>query len=420
MSEMRRNEELLELLRQTSPLLTRAGLISFDVDSKGFRTVLGVYPIGDDPVEAVNRASLELEAELPRYYALRMDGEDVEILQRHVAEDGSESLKVVRSEDIEDDDISVLKSIISAQGGMFKRYGVFRFDLNLHRQGLLNCSHCGEIWKSMKHSPLRCPRCRNELPPVIRNYHNVFETTNLSEFLTDIRNSNFKALNKDDILRSDNIFLSYNKIGDRPPFRDEHARSLQNALTLIGEEYDAEHLNLVRMPEVNSGIIELLKESESSLVAMLREEGFPDVRTESVRPIGNWPHTAWISISLVRNRSDDDPFPQLSCMLMLDISSPRWALCLIPNVKEMMKKHGSEWLYVFNPMREEMRSRLTVAEKDMIVIEGIPEIDTVPNSPGARMVSASVAHAVIEPERDGPIRMKRKIVRMMEALRELE
>ena len=417
---MESRTELIELSLRTSPLLTRAGLISLDEGSKAYVTVIGEYPIIDDPVQAINDASLELEAELPLHYALRLEGDGVVILKRDVGDDGAESLRPVRTDDLENEDIDVLKSIISAQGGMFKRYGTFRFDLNLHRQGLLNCSHCGEIWKSAKHNPLRCPRCRNELPHMsTKGYRNVYEPE--FDFLqfNKMKNSSLNEPKSIRPLLRNDMILSYNKIDQKPESRDENARSLQTALTLISEEYDAEHLNLVRLPELNSGIIELLKESESSILGILHEAGFNDVWTESVRPIGNWPHTAWISYGLRRERSADGLEPLLSCMLLLDISSHRWALCLLPNVKELKKRHGPEWLYAFNPVREEMRSRMSMEDNGLFTIEGSPDIDAVPNSPGARMVSASIAHTVIEPERDGPVRMRSKIVRMMEAYREL-
>ncbi len=416
---MKSRQELIELSLRTSPLLTRAGLISLDEQSNAFTTVIGDYPVTDDPIQAINDASLELEAELPLHYALRVDGDDVVILKRHVSDDGAETLKPIEINGLENGDIDVLKSIISAQGGMFKRYGTFRFDLNLHRQGLSNCSHCGEIWKSAKDSPLRCPRCRNELPPSsTKGYRNVYGPD--FDFLqfNKLKNINLSQVKNSDPLLKDDILMSCNRIYNKVEARDENARSLQNALALIGEEYDAEHLNLVRLPELNSGIIELLKESESSIMGLLHEAGFKDIWTESVRPIGNWPHTAWISFGIRQRKTADELKPLLSCMLLLDISSPRWALCLLPNVKELKKIHGQEWLYVFNPIREGMRSRLSM-ERGLLSIDGLPEIDVVPNSPGARMVSASIAHSVIDPEKDGPARMKRKIVKIMEAHREL-
>ena len=416
---MKSRQELIELSLRTSPLLTRAGLISLDEQSNAFTTVIGDYPVTDDPIQAINDASLELEAELPLHYALRVDGDDVVILKRHVSDDGAETLKPIEINGLENGDIDVLKSIISAQGGMFKRYGTFRFDLNLHRQGLSNCSHCGEIWKSAKDSPLRCPRCRNELPPSsTKGYRNVYGPD--FDFLqfNKLKNINLSQVKNSDPLLKDDILMSCNRIYNKAETRDENARSLQNALALIGEEYDAEHLNLVRLPELNSGIIELLKESESSIMGLLHEAGFKDIWTESVRPIGNWPHTAWISFGIRQRKTADELKPLLSCMLLLDISSPRWALCLLPNVKELKKIHGQEWLYVFNPIREGMRSSLSM-ERGLLSIDGLPEIDVVPNSPGARMVSASIAHSVIDPEKDGPARMKRKIVKIMEAHREL-
>lgn len=416
---MKSRQELIELSLRTSPLLTRAGLISLDEQSNAFTTVIGDYPVTDDPIQAINDASLELEAELPLHYALRVDGDDVVILKRHVSDDGAETLKPIEINGLENGDIDVLKSIISAQGGMFKRYGTFRFDLNLHRQGLSNCSHCGEIWKSAKDSPLRCPRCRNELPPSsTKGYRNVYGPD--FDFLqfNKLKNINLSEVKNSDPLLKDDILMSCNRIYNKAEARDENARSLQNALALIGEEYDAEHLNLVRLPELNSGIIELLKESESSIMGLLHEAGFKDIWTESVRPIGNWPHTAWISFGIRQRKTADELKPLLSCMLLLDISSPRWALCLLPNVKELKKIHGQEWLYVFNPIREGMRSSLSM-ERGLLSIDGLPEIDVVPNSPGARMVSASIAHSVIDPEKDGPARMKRKIVKIMEAHREL-
>ena len=419
MSKMRTKQELHRLLLQTSPLLTRAGLISLDEDLSAFTTLLGRYSIEDDPVEAITDASLQLEAELPRYYALRLDGENIIILQRSVDDNGDESLIDISTDALEEEDIDVLMSMVSAQGGMFKRYGTFRFDLNLYRQGLLNCSHCGEIWKSSKQIPLRCPRCRNELPESSsRGYRNVTEPK--FDFLSykNIQDTNFDRLNNDDLMLNE-IRPLYNKLDYKMEVRDENADSLNTILTLIAEEYDAEHLNLVRLPELNSGIIELLKETETSIRKVLHEAGFREVWTDSVRPIGNWPHTAWISFGLRQEKSEDDTMPSLSCMLLLDISSPRWALCILPNVKELKKAHGQEWLYRFNPVREMMRSRINTVENGLVSTEGEPDIDVVPNSPGARMLSASIAHTVIEPERDGASRVKRKILVIMEAYSEL-
>lgn len=411
---------MLRLLLQISPLLTRAGLISWDDKIHGISTVLGTYPIDDDPMEAINHASLDLEAELPRHYALRLDGDDVVIMQRFVDENGHELLIEMHSNELEDDDVDVLMSIISAQGGMFKRYGTFRFDLNLHRQRLLNCAHCGEIWKSSKQSPLRCPRCRNDLPvKSSRRYENVKPVEFDTPSLRRERDHGFNQIHTIEKMRNHPKDTKVRILDCSIDYPEMSIHTLSSALTLIAEEYDAEHLNLVRMPELNKGIIDLLKDVEASIRNILLMAGHLFIWTESVRPIGNWPHTAWISFGLMTEELEHRKSPMLSCMLLLDISSTRWALCILPNVKELKSIYGQGWLYGFNLIRKELRDRIFSVINDPIQIEGQPDIYSMPNSPGARMLSASIAHLIIEPEKDGPETIEKIIVQMFEAYQEL-
>ena len=110
--------------------------------------------------------------------------------------------------------------------------------------------------------------------------------------------------------------------------------------------------------------------------------------------------------------------PTMSCMLLLDISSTRWGLCIAPQVNELRKKHGAEWMTAYRPMREEMRNALRNMQADFIT-DDIMAIDAVPNSPGERMRDAAVVHVVFDPETVDVGKMEEYLVRMKEAYLEL-
>ncbi len=425
-------ESTQSLLQELSPFLLHAGLIRSTDDGESVITALGSYELGEDPADVIIQASHELEAELPRLYNLRVDGDDITILERAVGDDGVEVLRPIGT-DLDSDDIDLLNEVISAQGGSFKRYGNFRLDLRLADQRLFNCSHCGEVWKSSKESPKRCPRCRSEMPrsdkrskmaPPQKYFRDetmavngtIFQDVEHQRLFHDIV-QNYNSMDLMNHMDYKQDFLSY---GHREtPYAERLLESLQS----LSAEYDAETLNMVRSKELNADIIMMLKGAERNIQKILETQYPPNViKVQSVRPIGNWPHTAWISFNMNPKSLPAEGIVSrynLACMLLKEVEGQRWALCIVPNVKDLIGSHGHEWRSVLSNLRSEVILELDDPRFKGFILGEEADLRAEPDSPGSRMLEAVLLHRVIDVLTEEPAHLKESILMAMEAYSKL-
>jgi hypothetical protein len=66
--------------------------------------------------------------------------------------------------EVEQPPLDRLLAMVEAQGGLFKPFGLFRYDPLLANAGIRGCPHCGHLWiikqDGLENPPLRCERCQ--------------------------------------------------------------------------------------------------------------------------------------------------------------------------------------------------------------------------------------------------------------------
>ena len=398
--------ETESILESSTPLFFHCGLIRSD-QTGIIETDIGQYVSEDNLHETIRKAVSDLEAELPRMAILKLEAGKIKVLRKEVDtfEESSSFRKIVDC-NLSSEDKRLLQRIIDVQGGSFKRFGYFRFDLSLAKQNIFNCENCGEIWKSAREQPLRCPVCRQPQPP--QPTHPPLENITPSRF--QLEEDCFSLCSPCNMggnitfpveRKSDNHFkqeMCLCKTGTVERIQGcEH--NLEKSLWTLLRSYDSEYLNMVRSPSENDKIISLLNSVEDSIIHILDSDGCGSkVWTHSTRPIGNWPYTPWISFGIGDSIQRNGRFKSLhgdiaiSCMIMLDAHSQYAVLAIAPNVKGLIKNYGQRWTMEFRPFKEEMRVRIASIANEGFQLDDEANYWTLPHSSGDKIREALVVY----------------------------
>jgi len=388
------------ILESSSSLLYHCGLIRSDRNGI-IETDIGSYASEGDIHGAIQTATFDLEAELPKITMLKLEGGEIKVLRKDNdpnAESCSFRPVVGFNPSLEDEE--VLRKIIDAQGGRFKKYGFFRFDTVLAKQDMFNCDNCGEIWKSSRQQPKRCPVCREPQPP--RPPHRTTQTVTHSDYHSPPEFSKLCSVNmvQDTILshvdKDDNRFPQLKTYPSKkiPPMRlKDEPEVLEKTLWRLMRSYDSEYLNTIRSTQENEEMIQLLKSVEDSILCIMNSEDYCCMRawTDSTRPIGNWPYTPWISFGLSEGFYEKDGFHSIhghvniNCMIMIDTHSQTVVLGIVPNVKELIQSYGQRWTLELRPFKEEMRNKISWITEEGFSFDDEPNFWTLPYSSGDKM-----------------------------------
>lgn len=427
-----KKDEVESKLESLCPLLYHCGLIRFNQNGK-IETELGSYLPEGDLNDAIERAISDLEVELPNVVILKVNAGKIKVMRKdRTAKDESVLFHPILECNLNSEDESLLQRIITAQGGRFKQFGYFRFDLSLAKQNLFNCDNCGEIWKSARSHPLRCPVCRHPQPPQPPQPQS--EKFRPSKF--QLREEGILySLNKNDgmnlnIAKNRNMEITTMEI--RLPRIESfdrirrEGRSLEESLFELLKSYDSEYLNMIRSPSENDKIIDLLKSAEDSLYHILSGDN-PELIwwTDSTRPIGNWPYTPWLSFGIADTMERIDRYQSLrgditiNCMIMLDAHSKYAILVIVPNVKELIKNYGQRWSLEYRPIKEEMRTKISWIIGEGFHLDDEANYWTIPYSTGDKMRSALVAYRYFNMQDLWENKLQESLKVMMRAYREL-